>query len=646
MLFNTEKKNRLAISCLGSFLFSLILFSQEENLLMFEPIESPLSNKWVYSIAQDELGFMWIGTEDGLNRYDGYTFQSLRNSPENANSLPANFVNDIAITSEEEYWLATSGGGLSLFSPKSMNFKNFAKDHGINFYFVSKIVPLKSEGISIVCDEGVFVYSKETDAFKKINQGDSNSKISVSENTLWVSNHNTLYEYHLETNAVVATHQFEEEITMLQSLQYGLLVATSTRLFYFADQTIVKEITTDETITYFSENEDAKYVASKNHLYQLDLTHFTLQKKKISLNNSKINTLFTDKQGLLWIGSTHGLYKEKTFHKVLKKKPIPIHARRIIKQKNELFIGGLNGLYSVTNSSQKKLLNNSILSIQGFNEEIWTGTRDGGIYTIKNNTVLDSIQLKNNTNNVRRILGLEKDKKDRIWAGSWDGIHVLNRKGEVLNFFELKNKLENTESKIIQLFIDSKDRMWIITAAYGLFLILDISQLNVDTLEELPFRNYVHDINDINSITSDVLFTIDEDTNGTIWIGSDSGVMKFDERNKHFIRLRVGDKLFDKKTMTVRSDRDNNLWISTISNGIYKYNLIDKSISNYTVEDGLASNAFLFSSGYYDASNNALFFGSEAGVHQIDLNESLEIDYTLPPFISEINIQNEKKNIS
>ena len=618
------------------------ILAQGEMNLILNKVDKGVSNKWIYSISQDELGFMWIGTEDGLNRYDGYTFDILRNSPEDSNSLPANLINDIAITSNNNYWLATQGGGLSLFSPKEMSFKNYAKDKNANFYFVSSIEVFSDGNLAIVCDEGVFIYKKETDAFTKIKVGRSKSKIAILGNSLWVSKKDSLYEYNIKRQKITSKHQFENNITMLSPLEHGLIIGTEKSLIYYADQTIVKKIKQPDPLLHFAKKGELNYVASNDNIYHLDLKTFTLQRKIISSSSeiSSINDLFIDKQDQLWVGTTNGLFKEKSIQKAFQKKPIPYHARRISKYEDKLYIGGINGLFMIDSKGHHKLLDEDINSLREFNGVLWAGTVNGEIFKIKNGVIQKPIILKGEKNDVLRILGLEQDNKNRVWIGSWNGIYVLNQNNSEPKFFKIKNKLNNNEAKIVQMFIDSKDRLWFVTAAYGLYLLNDVSNLNIDELDELPLINFVNNKNDLHSISSDVLLTLDEDRDGNIWFGSDSGAFKFNEEQNNFNRLRNGADLFDKKIMTIRSDNENNLWITTISNGIYKYNLSEKKFSNYTIVDGLATNAFLFSSGFYDEINNDMFLGSEKGVQQINLNETVVLSKKYDSQISNFNIQN------
>ncbi len=627
-----------------SLFWSSTSLAQDWNNLAFEKIDKGISNKWIYSIAQDDLGFMWIGTEDGLNRYDGYSFDILRSSPENPNSIPANWVMDIATLSNNTIWLATRGGGLSLFSPKEMRFKNYAKDYNSNFYFVNSIKVFPNRDLAIVCGEGVFIYSNETDTFAKVEVGGSKSKIAILGNSLWFSKKDQLYEYDVLKRKVVSQHSLDENVLMLNSLQHGLLIGTNNSLIYFADQTIVKRTQTPEPLVHFAKKGELSYLASNKNIYQLDLKTFTLHKWQglLSEKGGDITSIFIDKQDQLWIGKSDGLYKEKSLQTAFQNSPIPIRARQIVKYGKKLYAGGESGLYMVDSVGQHKLLDVVVHSLIESNGVLWTSNAKGEVYKIEDDVVQKPINLTENKRPFLPTFGLEQDDKNRVWVGAWNGIYVLSKNGSEKKFFNLKNKSNNGEAKIIGMFIDSKDRLWLITAAYGLYLLEGVSSLNIDELEELPFINFTHDINSLTSISSDVLLDLDEDDEGNIWFGSDVGVFMFNEKAGNFTRLRDGTSLFDKKIMTIRSDGENNLWITTISNGVYKYNQLEKKLSNFTMEDGLVSNDFLFSSGFYDKAADEMYFGSENGIQQISLIEDIVLTEKFAPQISDFIIQNRK----
>ena len=110
----------------SSCIFNKCIYKLCARVIIFSKIENS-PDQSINTILQDSLGFMWLGTNNGLFRYDGYKFNSLRRSIENKNSLTANAINQIETYSCDEYWIATHGGGLNIFNPKKERLKVYGK---------------------------------------------------------------------------------------------------------------------------------------------------------------------------------------------------------------------------------------------------------------------------------------------------------------------------------------------------------------------------------------------------------------------------------------------------------------------------------------------------------------------------------------
>ena len=119
------------------FLFSCaLIMAQEQQKITFSEIENGLFNTWISCIEQDEKGFVWIGTQDGLHRYDGYNFEVFRASAKDIPALGGNWIRSITIDTRNDYWIGTYGGGLIKFSPENRSFKNFSIKSICNFFII------------------------------------------------------------------------------------------------------------------------------------------------------------------------------------------------------------------------------------------------------------------------------------------------------------------------------------------------------------------------------------------------------------------------------------------------------------------------------------------------------------------------------
>jgi len=617
-------------------------FSQESS--SFSKVEN-LPNQWVKAIAQDSLGFIWIGTEDGLCRYDGNQIKTLRHSIEDENSLAANSIYDITNTSHELI-IGTQGGGMSIFNTHEVRFKTINKYKEGTFSYVKKALKISKDNFSLITDEGIFIYNKVNDSLKKIGVGGINSKVAVIDSmTLWISAKNNLYKYSLAENKVIFYKEFKNTIETLAMVKKQLLVTFNNRLISFNEQGVQKEVLTEETIIHVISNQSEIVVTSKNALFHFNIDSFNLFKIKTSLqfDESDITAIFFDNDSQLWIGTTKGLFKTKSRLPMLKRRMITVHARRIIKQNEVLYVTGNNGLFKLKDTIEEKILDGNFLALQSFNNQLWATNIKGEVFKFNNDTIVKKILLPKQ-GEYHRVFGLVQDSLDRIWLGSWlSGVYVLNNNGDILAHFKIDTDSKTDESKIIQMYLDTKDRLWIATSAYGLFMLPKISSNNLE-LKSLSFKHYTYNFNNKNTINSNLLFSIEEDKKGTIWISTDLGVASYNEKDNSFNRLRINTRLFDKKIMAIRCDNTNNLWLSTISDGVYLYNQTSKKIINYTKNSGLISNAFLYTSAYYDTIENMLYLGTDAGVQTIDLSTSQKKIIKQKPIIASLTINGEVSN--
>jgi len=211
-------------------LIVIVTFVQAQNdnslqkIVPFSKVKN-LSNQWVKAIAQDSLGFIWIGTEDGLCRYDGYQIKTIRHSIEDKNSLAANSI-DAIISTTQGLIIGTEGGGMSIFNTSKDRFKTLKKYKEGTFSYVKKILKVSKNIFALITDEGIFIYNKANDSLKKIGIGGTTSKIAVIDSTrLWISKKNILYKYSLTENKVIFYKEFENTIKMLALIKKQLLIA-------------------------------------------------------------------------------------------------------------------------------------------------------------------------------------------------------------------------------------------------------------------------------------------------------------------------------------------------------------------------------------------------------------------------------------
>ncbi|NAS11870.1 hybrid sensor histidine kinase/response regulator transcription factor [Poritiphilus flavus] len=614
--------------------------------MSFAKIENGMNNSWISCITQDAKGFIWVGTQDGLHRYDGYSFEILRNSPRETESLMANWVRTIVADPDNSLWIGTHGGGLTKFSPHKMSFANFALEEPdvSSGNIVFKAISVNDKYLLSATEEGFQVYNFFTGSRRNLGYGTFKSNIAASEDFLWLTDNQHLYRQSLGSETKILVHTFDSTIQLLEYIpSVGLVVGLKDNLILYKENKIDRQIAIDETVVSIAADTKGGYfLASGTSLFKLNTTRFELTKVStdIDTTNRQIKTVFADSQGNLWVGTDKGLYKERKQEKAFLQNPIELHARRIIKHKGSIYLGGAKGLFKVEDNSVLHIIQDrGITALFDEGESIMASSAMEEIYKVVDDSPNVTIPISTMFDKKLVVYGLAKDRKGRLWVGSWMGLHLLDEQGKLLKFIPLNTGSKNGEAKIIDILIDSRDRLWVITAGYGLYSIKDISAIDKNTVspEITGFRNSKKAL---NSISSDIILSTVEDEKGQMWFGTEFGVVRYLEDSNGFAKLEYQGKVFDKKVMDLQIDSDQNLWITTISDGIYVFNEVTKTMRHFTTNDGLISNAFLFGSGFYDQVEDLMYFGTNEGIQKIDLSQTFSVKSNPRPLISKIQINN------
>ena len=675
------------------FLFPLFSVFAQQYEPQFNTIslEQGLSQSSVYSITQDDKGYLWFGTLDGLNKYDGYNFDVYRHDSGDTNSLPDNIVISLLNDTQGNLWVGTYSGGLCRYNKHKDNFDCFFADntYGDISNNTIRVIFQDSKGkIFIGTDKGLNLFNENNDSFtkakiyKKPSETPKDIKVrsieEVNENLLILGTEKSIFLYNHKKNTykvIPFPANAEKRVNHLLKDNTGKIwIATSDGMYYYDMTTKSVEIFKKDFI-----NKDIKSLLLFNTtiwigtraegIWRYDMKtgmikHFVANEFTPGvLCDNKILSMYKDRQGLLWIGTNgsgvcKGSYKQEKFTTYTPvfntKNSLNDRVVWAIHEDNENFLwvgtesGGLNKIdrnrnlyshYTSSKNSTPTLPCNHIRCIHEEGDVLWLGTGSCGIIKFhKSGKVLAHYRYSpsNNKgisdNNIRFI---EKDINNNLWIGTDNGLNVLNLStGKIKKYFHNPEKPGSISDNMAWSFcIDHKGDIWIGTCGGGLNKYMKTKD------EFISFQTS----KDEGSISNNLIRYIHEASDNTLWIATSEGLNKFNREHEAFTAYTIKDGLPNNLIYAILEDQKGNLWLST-NKGISKFNPKTIQFVNYDVKDGLQSNEFNQGAAY-KSQNGQMFFGGINGFNAFFPSEIIEEKYTSPVVITDFFIFNQPAQV-
>ncbi|MES2567118.1 MAG: two-component regulator propeller domain-containing protein [Bacteroidota bacterium] len=654
-------------------IFLLVCFYGFSQNLKFKrlSIEEGLSAVTVNSIFQDSQDFIWIGTQDGLNRYDGYHFKAFKNDPFNSKSISSNDVKCIYEDKSGVMYFGTNGGGLSIYNKYLENFQNLRSGLGNNTISnnnVNDIIELNTEELLISTDNGLNLYNKSSKTFKLISFRDTSISYTKffkdSYGTIWVgSEFNYVFEFDATNNKLInyeLPQKFIEydklnknvglrrkNIYDLTQRKDELILGSDGGLLFFNLnlKTFTHDFSFDEINRY--NNRVKCFVATSDSsklqfgtwggLVKLNLNDFsyTIEKKSetsvYSLSSDKISCILKDKQSNLWIGTEeNGL---NIYFNSLNKFPLYnssnglqndfVYSIYQLKNKN-ILIGTEDGLYSLNPLNNTITNYNSILKKHGINTvlsllednlgNIWIGSYGQGIIVYNPNTKKE-IKLLADKNLGGTVMKIIQDQSGVIWVATYkDGLYSINPSTLAIRRYTTEQGLSSNNIYVVY---ENKENSTLLLGTDG----GGLNIIDFVTSVEKPFVTVFKHIDNKNSISSNSINNIYKDRNGIFWIATSNGLNKFDIKKKHFTVYSEKDGLPNSYIYDVMPDKANNLWLSSNA-GLTKFNPYEKNeggsaFINYNTNDGLQAREFNQGASYV-CKDGKILVGGVAGLNYFD----------------------------
>jgi signal transduction histidine kinase/ligand-binding sensor domain-containing protein/DNA-binding response OmpR family regulator len=632
------KKTPFILKYLVPFFILLFGFSpwsySQENPVKFLDISNGLSNNSVTTIFQDNDGYMWFGTYDGLNRYDGYNFKVFRNRINDKKSLLFNTVYNIEGDSRKNIWVGGSNG-VCIYSKTTATF------HAVE-YAVSNKKPeiLKdiihqmrsvSDDLVLIASQNLGLIAFENGSFigKHIPLNVPGNRITVNNYDAIAiqedqkNNHSWIYirnvgvcSYSYKSKSLKVVFPLSKEVKAMKLTANGnLLLGTDEGLFlfntksgtlsenYFSTKCSVTDllvdkkneiwITTDGSGIYKVMGTDKKAIPAN-----------TIKENQLAKSNS-VWSLYEDKSGNKWFGSLRGgismLSNTPKYFKSIK-------------------------------YNSKDLVENFILSFcEDEKKNVWVGTDGAGLkyWDRKNN----SYTSYSNKLSGKFITGIVRDNNDEIWLSTWaGGINKINPRTNSVTQYSCYNPYtKQIEKNIWFVYKDSKANIWASATnegtlylfdrtknSFALFdpLVTNLQCMTETTDGKLWGGNYTtlfsieKATRKISKVTiGNPIRCIHEDKDKNLWLGTqEGGLLLFDRKTNTFKRRTTDDGLPSNTVLRLLEDHEGNLWMSTY-NGICRYDKKRKTFRNFSVNDGLQSNQFSFNAGLKLSTGEFLFGG-------------------------------------
>jgi signal transduction histidine kinase/ligand-binding sensor domain-containing protein/DNA-binding response OmpR family regulator len=639
-----------------------------------------LSSTKTAAIEEDDKGYIWIATENGLNRFDGYHFKTYKNIEGDSLSLLNNHVSSLLYDSENQLWVATMTGlqrynpiwdcfineylgfppeivgnksVISLMEDSNKNIWFAVNETGIIRYSLktkqSRLFKpidnnnsLRSRQIRVIeeddegniwfgsMDNGISIYSPETDSFTNYNSENSN----------------------LSGNEIIDICRISNGNMLISIIGKGLFLYDAKKKIFEPKGKITTafclERINNDKILIGTEGEGLFYMDALN----LEIKPYSDFSYPI-IKDNKIHAFLEDKNNNLWMV----VFNEGICF--LRKEPDGFrNFKRISYNSNSLSAGQVTsialdkddncwfatdggGLNFYNNKSGKythyinnkqnsgSISDNAVVSVFCDSKGVvWAGTYFGGLCKLNRQTGQFTIYRHNEKTNSlsgNYVKCIVEDSQNRLWVGTdGKGVNLFNPETEKFENFSTQQFPDLISDNTTFLYLENDEMLWIGT----------YSGLSSYDINKKIFKSYGKD----ESLKNESVYTIIEDENHDLWVGTSFGLKKYDRKNDSFRIFRAPNELNSPQPIYSIVPHKGNLWLAT-DNGIVCYNPDKQSIIYYINNNDLGSTNFIRSS-FFKSDKNEIFFGGSNGVYAFYPDKMILDKYAPKVYITDLKIFN------
>lgn len=589
--------------------------------------DNELSNSLINTIFQDSRNYIWIATEDGLNKYDGVKFTIYRNEKGNIHSLKNNYVRSLFEDSKGRFWVGCVNG-LMTYDRVNDSFTE------IPLYFGNKIIEPHVSSI-IETRTGEILISTSSDAILKFNEEKNCFKVddkllprlcsryivSVFEDknqNLWIASADKgVNRYNPRTgvvklfkapeslgnNQISSINQDDAGNIFVGTLAGGLFKLNVSNQKFDPVPYNKAAINLPIKSLYFDKYKRLLIGTDGRGLKMYNkatgqIEDFDVQSATFDFSHTKVHSILLDKVGNLWIG----LFQKGVFLS-------PNHTNKFN--------------YWGSKSFNKNLIgNNCVMSLYKDKSGIlWVGTDHDGIYSIDAANRSRHFELKGNSSSVlSTVMTIIEGDENTLWLGTFlNGLMKFNKKsGTYTHFSNTSMEFANDPSsnRVIIILKDNKNRIWVGTNGAGVQLF--------DIASSRFIAQYSSNENNSGGLVNNWVNCLVNDGDSLIWIGTYGGVNAINLRNGHIETFtKKGNILPSNIVYSIALDKNNNVWFGT-SDGLSKYNKKSRKSVHFSTLDGLPSNVIR---GIIEDDRGDIWLSTHTGISKYIVKENKFVNH-------------------
>lgn len=634
-------------------------------------VQQGISGNTITSILQDRKGFMWFGTRNGLNRFDGTQFRIFSQDTDNPSSIGSNSILSLFEDPAEKLWVGTYKG-IYLYDAIKESFRPFTK---IPRGEVRHIKGDSNHTIWIISDFHLYKYNTKTDDLRSYQANNMQSiALHVSPNgQVYVATTTGLVKIYnpgkdsFETFDIAKINN-NQTVTYIQDLypinDSLLLIGTMNKVFLLnRTQSSLQNIFENSSYTgniqlhtILRHTPTRFWLGTETGIYVWDMDkgithhiekHFT---NPYSISDNVIYTFCADREGGVWIGTFFGgvNYYSSSLSSFQKYSPVSgennlsgnlVH-EICPDESGNIWIGtedaGLNKLDPATGKIKQFLPGQGAGSISYQNihglavdgHELWIGTYEHGldVMDLRTEKVVRHYKDGPGVHDLKGnfIVALHRTGKGELLVGTWNGLFTYNRKEN--NFSQLP--FFNTQIQAI--YEDESGTIWACTYGNGVYF------YNRSTNKG---GRLVHDSLNTSSIPNNYVNNLFQDSQKNLWFSTESGICSYSVTTGQITRYTDG--YLNNQTFRILEDSLQQLWIST-AKGLVRLDPKTRQTKQYNTTNGLLSDQFNYNSGYRSPQGD-MYFGTVKGMIRFRPEALPKNSFVPPVFITGIQVNNQPR---